>query len=250
MSGRSTSGSISLGTALVAGRNRVSSAPAGITALRTMDFVMCCRAPKCAGMRPSAVRRSAIVFIPESRRRSSAAWNKVGNRPSVSLCCGANYARGKSVAENRSSNVIVLPRRRRTRLRVAAHRWRLQRDTRGSGLPPASAISDHDLHAFVDNALDGARRRRVQAFLLQHPAAAADAAAYFRQNRMLRALKRPPTPASPAPGYLAAQLAFRLARARIGRAAVCGAAAAVIAVVSWSLVSGGWVVVAHLILAA
>jgi len=111
-------------------------------------------------------------------------------------------------------------------------------------------ISDYDLHAFVDNALGEARRARVQAFLLQHPAAAADAAAYSRQNRMLRALKRPPTPTSPVLGYLAAQLAIRLMRARIGRAATCGAVAAAIAVVAWSLVSGGWIVVPHLILAA
>jgi len=154
------------------------------------------------------------------------------------------------VAKNRSSNVIVLPRRYRTRLRIAALRWGSQHDACGSELPPPATISDYDLHAFVDNALDAARRARVQAFLLRHPAAAAEASAYSRQNRMLRALKRPPTPTSPMLGYLAAQLALRLMRARIGRVAVCGAAGAVIAVVTWSLVSGGWIVVPHLILAA
>lgn len=155
------------------------------------------------------------------------------------------------MAENRSSNVIKLPRQRRTRLQVATLRRRSRRDAGGSGLSPASAISDYDLlHAFVDNALDGARRARVQAFLLRHPAAAADAAAYVRQNRMLRALKRPPTPTSPALGYLATQFAFRLTRARIGRAAACSVAAAAIAVVAWWLVSGGWAIVPHLILTA
>src|SRR5690348_2936585 len=243
MSGRSTSGSFSLGTALAAGRNRVSSAPAGITTLRTMDFVMCGCAPKCAGMRLSIVRRSTTTFIPASRTRSSGAWNKVGNRPSVSLFRGANCARGKSVARNRSSNVIVLPHRYQTRLRIAALRWRSHRDARacGSEVPPVSTISDYDLHAFVDNALDATRRTRVQAFFLQHPAAAADAAAYCRQNRMLRELKRPATPNAPALGYLAAQLAARLTCARIGRATAYGAAAVVIAVAAWVLVSGGWV---------
>lgn len=154
------------------------------------------------------------------------------------------------MAENRSSNVIKLPRQRRTRLWVATLRRRSRRDAGGSGLSPASAISDYDLHAFVDNALDGARRAQVQAFLLRHPAAATDAAAYFRQNRMLRALKRPPTPTSPALGYLATQFAFRLTRARIGRAAACSVAAAAIAVVAWWLVLGGWAIVLHLILTA
>lgn len=92
-------------------------------------------------------------------------------------------------------------------------------------------------------------RACVRAFLLQHPAAAADAAAYCQQNRMLRALKRPPTSRPPALGYLAAQFAFRLAHARIGRAVVYGAAAAMIAAVTWVLALGGWVALLHLILA-
>lgn len=175
--------------------------------------------------------------------------NKADNRPSVSLCRSANCARGKSVAENRSSNVIVLPHRRRQRLRVAALRWSPRHDTRGSESPPASTISDYDLHAFVDNVLDGARRTRVQAFLAQHPAAAADAAAYFQQNRMLRALRRPSAPISPALSYLAAHFAFRLVQARIGRATIWSTVAAVFGAGAWLLVSGDWVVVPHLILA-
>lgn len=180
----------------------------------------------------------------------SSAWNKVGNRPSVSLCRGVNYARGKSVAENRSSNVIVLPNRRHTRWRVAALRWWPHHETHRSELPPASTISDYDLHAFVDNALDAVRRRRVQAFLAQHPAVAADAAAYSRQNRMLRALKRPPKPSSPALEYLAVQLAGRLTRGRIARVAACCVAAAIIILAGWSILSGDWVVVSHRIVAA
>lgn len=196
------------------------------------------------------LRRPAIAFIPKSETCFSDAWNKIGNRPSVSLCRGVNYARGKSVAENRSSNVIVLPHRRRTRWRLAALRWWPHRDTHQPELPPASTISDYDLHAFVDNALDAVRRKRVQAFLAQHPALAADAAAYSRQNRMLRALKRPPKPSSPALGYLAVQLTFRLTRGRIARAAACCVAAAVIAFAGWSFISGDWVVVSRLIVAA
>ncbi|HKR20813.1 MAG TPA: hypothetical protein VJS41_11795 [Stellaceae bacterium] len=151
------------------------------------------------------------------------------------------------MAKNRFSNVVVLPLPRRTRLRITALRWRSRRDARGSELPSASTISDYDLHAFVDNALDAPRRTRVQAFLLRHPAAAADAAAYSRQNRMLRELKRPVTPNAPALSYLAAQLAFRLTRARIGRAMAYGAATVAIVVATWVLVSGEWVAVPYLI---
>ena len=154
------------------------------------------------------------------------------------------------MAENHATNVIVLPHRRRTRWRVGAlRRWPLG-DTHGSEPPPASTISDYDLHAFVDNALDAGRRARVQAFLARHPAVAADAAAYSRQNRMLRGLKRSPTAVSPAQGYLAAQLAGRLTRARIARVAACCVAAAVIALAAGSLMTGDWGVVPHLVAAA
>jgi len=154
------------------------------------------------------------------------------------------------VAENRSNNVILLPHRRRTRWRVVALRWGLHHDTNGSEPSPASTISDYDLHAFVDNALDPARRTRVQAFLARHPAVAADAAAYSRQNRMLRGLKRPPTPASPALSYLTTQLTDRLTRARFGRTAAYCVAAAVLALAIGLVISGEWVVMPHFAAAA
>ncbi|MGH6975046.1 MAG: anti-sigma factor family protein [Stellaceae bacterium] len=154
------------------------------------------------------------------------------------------------MAETRSSNVIVLPHRCRTRWRVTALRWWPHHDTHGPELPPASTISDYDLHAFVDNALDAERRKRVQAFFAQHPAVGAAAAAYSRQNRMLRALKRPPTLSSPALGYLAAQFVGRLTRARIAGLAACCVAAAVLALAGWSFISGDWVAVSHRIAAA
>jgi len=177
-------------------------------------------------------------------------WNKGGNWPSVSLCRGVNYARGKSVAEDRFSNVIVLPHRRRKRWRVSAVGWWPHHETHGPELPPASTISDYDLHAFVDGALDAGRRKRVKAFLAQHPAVAADIAAYSRQNRMLRALKRPSAPNSPALSYLATQFARRLTRRRIAGAAACGVTAAVLALAIWLFIAGEWVVVSHRIVAA
>ncbi|MDE1902236.1 MAG: hypothetical protein KGI46_00095 [Alphaproteobacteria bacterium] len=154
------------------------------------------------------------------------------------------------MAENRSSNVIVLPHRRRTRWRVAALRWWSHHDTCQPALPPPSTISDYDLHAFVDNALDAVRHKQVQAFLTQHPALAADADAYTRQNRLLRALKRPSRPNSPALSYLAVQLTFRLTRGRIARAAACCVAGAVIALAGWSFLSDDWTVMPRLIAAA
>ena len=153
------------------------------------------------------------------------------------------------MAKNRSSNVVFLPYRRRTRWWVTSLRWWRRNETHGTELPPASTISDYDLHAFVDNALDATRRKRVQAFLAQHPAAAADAAAYSRQNRTLRALKRPSKPNSPASGYLAAQLTGRLMRGRIARATACCVAIAAFALVAWSFISGDSLVVSHLIAA-
>ncbi|MGH7014678.1 MAG: hypothetical protein ACREEL_11095 [Stellaceae bacterium] len=115
---------------------------------------------------------------------------------------------------------------------------------------PAPTISDYELHAFVDGALDPARRERVQAFLVRHPAAAADAAAYRHQNHVLRELRRERRSLSPALGYLSAQLARRLALLRGGRALTWGVAAAVVAAVAWSVVSGDWAAMPYAVLAA
>lgn len=133
------------------------------------------------------------------------------------------------MAYERDSKVIVLSRRR-TRSPLAALRQRPFHRVRppGAASPIKSTISDYELHAFVDNALEPARRERVQIFLTRHADAAADAAAYRRQNRLLRELRcerrRPP----PAVRYLAAQLAHRLSLARGCRFLAWGAVAAVL----------------------
>ena len=49
-------------------------------------------------------------------------------------------------------------------------------------------VTDADLHAYVDNALDPARRVQVETYLADHPAAAEQVRAYQEQNRMLHGL--------------------------------------------------------------
>src|SRR6185436_5330526 len=66
MMGLSTSGSISFGCALVAGRNRVPRPAAGKTALRTFLIPSACYH---SGLRrPSAGRRAILAGPPEARR--------------------------------------------------------------------------------------------------------------------------------------------------------------------------------------
>ncbi len=132
------------------------------------------------------------------------------------------------MADQGDCKIIVLSRRR-TRspilaLRQLPFRHRLPSSATS---PSESTISEYELHAFVDNALDPVRRQRVQIFLGRHPSAAADAAAYRRQNRRLRELRRQRVMLSPAADYLAAQLAHRLALAR-GRRILAWSAAAVL----------------------
>jgi anti-sigma factor RsiW len=52
-------------------------------------------------------------------------------------------------------------------------------------------ISEDDLHAFVDQRLDGARRNEVQTYLDAHPEVAAQVAAFQRQRDALRAAAAP-----------------------------------------------------------
>ena len=135
------------------------------------------------------------------------------------------------MSDEGNGNVIILPRRR-MRSRIAALR-RLPLCRRRSAFGVASAgestISEYELQAFVDDALDPVQRDRVRTFLIRHPSAAADAASYCHQNRMLRELRPEGTPLSPALGYLTAQLARRLALARGRRVLVWGAATALLA---------------------
>ncbi len=157
------------------------------------------------------------------------------------------------MSEAHHSNVIMLPRRRARSPIAALLRLPVRAERRRSDgtSPPHGAISDYELHAFVDDALDPARRERVQLFLVRHPAAAAEAAAYRRQNRLLRELGREPSSVSPSVGYLCAQLARRLALARGRRALALGAAATVLLAAALSVLDGGdWLSVSHVVLTA
>lgn len=49
-------------------------------------------------------------------------------------------------------------------------------------------ITEHDLHAYADGALDGPARAAVETYLAEHPAAAEEMAGWKRQNETLRAL--------------------------------------------------------------
>lgn len=49
-------------------------------------------------------------------------------------------------------------------------------------------ITEHDLHAYADGALDGPARAAVEAYLAEHSAAAEEMAGWKRQNETLRAL--------------------------------------------------------------
>ncbi|TXI20366.1 MAG: hypothetical protein E6Q67_09335, partial [Roseateles sp.] len=52
-------------------------------------------------------------------------------------------------------------------------------------------ISEQDLHAFVDQALDAERRREVQAYVDRHPEAAARLAQIASQRQALRSALAP-----------------------------------------------------------
>jgi anti-sigma factor RsiW len=54
-----------------------------------------------------------------------------------------------------------------------------------SSIPPAP-IEEEDLHAYVDNALDAARRKEVQDYLARNPEAAQRATALLAQRQLLR----------------------------------------------------------------
>lgn len=149
------------------------------------------------------------------------------------------------------NNVILLPRRR-TRPPIAGVRTLpLHRHPSQRVLPAEPTISDYELHAFVDDALDPVRRERVQIFLLRHPSVATDAAAYRHQNRLLREMRRERPSVSPAVGYLSAQFARRLVRARGGRVLAWGAAAVVLAAAVVSVLDGvDFVSMPHVIVTA
>src|SRR4051794_18370431 len=88
MAGRSTTGSISLGTALVTGRNRVPRPAAGITALRTVDVMSCAllrvegrRAGPCGADAPTAGAASGILIGgagPIARNKDAGGRGRIG----------------------------------------------------------------------------------------------------------------------------------------------------------------------------
>ncbi|MBN9530672.1 MAG: anti-sigma factor [Alphaproteobacteria bacterium] len=79
---------------------------------------------------------------------------------------------------------------------------------------PDEPISEFDLHAYVDDQLDPARRIEVEDFLARHPARAAEVMADLRSRDALRLAM--PAPASPAP-ELTVAAGRRLARALAGQ---------------------------------
>jgi anti-sigma factor RsiW len=79
---------------------------------------------------------------------------------------------------------------------------------------PNEPISDYDLHAYVDDQLDPARRIEVEDYLARHPARAAEVMADLRSRDALRLAM--PIPASPAP-ELTLAAGRRLARTLAGQ---------------------------------
>jgi anti-sigma factor RsiW len=77
-------------------------------------------------------------------------------------------------------------------------------------------ITEHDLHAYADGALDEATRAAVEAHIAQNPAAAEDVACWQRQNEALRALYGHAA-AEPPPSRLSAYRIERESRAEVGR---------------------------------
>jgi anti-sigma factor RsiW len=78
---------------------------------------------------------------------------------------------------------------------------------------PSSQISDAELHAFVDDALDEPDRARVEAWMSENPDDAARVAAYAAQNASLRA-SFDPVLREPVPDRLTAVIGATRAPAR------------------------------------
>jgi len=91
-------------------------------------------------------------------------------------------------------------------------------------------ISEHDLHAYVDGALDGQTREAVEAHLSENPAAAEDVDAWRRQNEALRTLYGHVS-AEPVPQRLSAYRIDRERRAAFARWGQLAAAAVLLVAV-------------------
>jgi anti-sigma factor RsiW len=97
-------------------------------------------------------------------------------------------------------------------------------------------ITEHDLHAYADGALDGPARIAVEAYLAEHPAAAEEVEVFKRQNETLRALYGH-VAAEPVPPHLNAYRIERESRIRTGTWSRMAAAAVLLLAVG---TAGGW----------
>ena len=97
-------------------------------------------------------------------------------------------------------------------------------------------ISENDLHAYVDGALDGSSRAAVEAYLAKNPAAAEEVDDWKQQNDTLRALYGHVV-AEPVPPSLNAHRIERESRLRTGRWQRMAAAAVLLIAVG---TAAGW----------
>jgi anti-sigma factor RsiW len=97
-------------------------------------------------------------------------------------------------------------------------------------------ITEHDLHAYVDGALDGPACAAVEAYLAENPIAAEDVDGWKRQNETLHALYGH-VAAEPAPARLNAYRIERESRIRTGRWGRMAAAAVLLLAVG---TAAGW----------
>lgn len=144
------------------------------------------------------------------------------------------------------AKILALPRlgtRRRTdtiaRLLRLASRFRVTAQHANSNATvrqmPTRKISEFELHAYVDDALDNAERLRVEAFLAGHPAARVEVEAYRQQTQRLRRLfAEPPAPLPPELDRQVVRLARTLTWQDWFRRACW------IALIGGALLLGGW----------
>ncbi|WP_163269064.1 anti-sigma factor family protein [Chelativorans alearense] len=97
-------------------------------------------------------------------------------------------------------------------------------------------ITEHELHAYVDGALDGRARAAVEAYLAENPAVAGEVEAWRHQNETLRALYGHMA-AEPMPPRLGVYRIERERRAAAGRWGRAVAAAVILVAISGT---AGW----------
>ncbi|MHA6642325.1 anti-sigma factor family protein [Mesorhizobium sp. A623] len=97
-------------------------------------------------------------------------------------------------------------------------------------------ITEHDLHAYADGALDGPARAAIEAYLAENPLAAEDIDGWRRQNETLHALYGH-VAAEPVPARLNVYRIERESRIRTGRWSRMAAAAVLLLAVG---TAAGW----------